>query len=214
MTLSPLSTPPHRRRARWADFAAVQILVNRAQQARPGFAVAPENARAVAETVRRLKESRLPSSWLARALRLLTPLALLHRLDQRLDLSSYDVDAPSRQHTLRRTIAWSYDLLNDSERTLLGRLSAFAAAGRSPALRRCAWATRRQTSSKRCRHSSSTTSPSQTTVRTEPRFRMLETVREYVLEQLRESGGSTTRCDGWLPTSRELRTARKQQRRG
>jgi predicted ATPase len=130
--LAPLPTP---REGRGADAkaveqsAAVRLLVARARQVRPDFAVTTGNAAAVAELSRRLDGIPLALELAAAQLRLLTPEALLRRLGtgpgRSLDLATGTVDTPSRQRTLRTTIQWSYSLLSEAERTLLTRLSVF-----------------------------------------------------------------------------------------
>jgi predicted ATPase len=109
--------------------AAVRLLVARARQVRPDFAVTSDNAAAVAELCRRLDGIPLALELAAAQLRLLTPATLLRRLgtglDRSLDLAASAVDTPDRQRTLRATIQWSYSLLGEAERALLARLSVF-----------------------------------------------------------------------------------------
>ena len=112
---------------------------------------------------------------------ILTPRQLLDRLSQRLDLLKGGRDADPRQQTLRATIEWSYDLLGQAEQQLFARLSVSSpAAARSRPPSRCADAdldiaavARRQEPA--CRFTE------------EPRFWMLETIREYAAERLEES---------------------------
>ena len=133
--LAPLPTPPAGPGADSATIersAAVRLLVARARQVRPDFAVTAGNAAAVAELCRRLDGIPLALELAAAQLRLLTPAALLRRLgsglDRSLDLAASTVDTPDRQRTLRATIQWSYSLLGEPERVLLARLSVFAGA--------------------------------------------------------------------------------------
>jgi predicted ATPase len=109
---------------------AVRLLVARARQVRPDFAVTAGNAAAVAELCRRLDGIPLALELAAAQLRVLTPQALLRRLaadlDRSLDLAASTVDTPDRQRTLRATIQWSYSLLGEVEQALLARLSVFA----------------------------------------------------------------------------------------
>jgi predicted ATPase len=132
VALAPLPTPsagPQADAEAIGRSAAVQLLVARARQVRPDFAVTSENAAAVAELCRRLDGIPLALELAAAQLRLLTPATLLRRLgtglDRSLDLAASAVDTPDRQRTLRATIEWSYSLLGEAERALLARLSVF-----------------------------------------------------------------------------------------
>jgi predicted ATPase len=132
VALAPLPTPsagPQADAETIGRSAAVRLLVARARQVRPDFAVTPDNAAAVAELCRRLDGIPLALELAAAQLRLLTPATLLRRLgtglDRSLDLAASAVDTPDRQRTLRATIEWSYSLLGEAERALLARLSVF-----------------------------------------------------------------------------------------
>jgi non-specific serine/threonine protein kinase len=106
---------------------AVALFVQRGRHVRPGFALSEENAAAVAEICRRLDGLPLAIELAAARLRHLSPATLLARLTDRLTLlSGGPRDAPSRQQTLRDTIAWSYDLLGLEEQALFRRLAVFA----------------------------------------------------------------------------------------
>jgi hypothetical protein len=114
VALAPLPTPsagPQADAETIGRSAAVQLLVARARQVRPDFAVTSENAAAVAELCRRLDGIPLALELAAAQLRLLTPATLLRRLgtglDRSLDLAASAVDTPDRQRTLRATIEWS-----------------------------------------------------------------------------------------------------------
>jgi predicted ATPase/class 3 adenylate cyclase len=107
-------------------YAAVELFVQRAQAIKPGFQVTSENARAVAEICRRLDGLPLAIELAAARIKLLSPPAILARLERRLDfLTGGARDLPARQQTLRDAIAWSYDLLDEQEQGLFRRLSVF-----------------------------------------------------------------------------------------
>jgi predicted ATPase/DNA-binding XRE family transcriptional regulator len=106
---------------------AVRLFVARTQLIDPSFTLTPENAGAVAEICRRLDGLPLALELAAARVKILSPAALLARLEQRLHvLTGGPRDLPARQQTLRDTIAWSYSLLSEADQILLARLSVFA----------------------------------------------------------------------------------------
>src|SRR5436190_1205843 len=95
-------------------YAAVRLFIERAVAVRPGFAVTNENAPAVAAISARLHGMPLAIELAAARIKILSPEAILARLEHQLDaLASGSRDLPERQQTLRGAIAWSYDLLDD-----------------------------------------------------------------------------------------------------
>jgi predicted ATPase/class 3 adenylate cyclase/Tfp pilus assembly protein PilF len=122
----PLRGGAPQRPARLTEFAAVQLFVDRASAARPSFAISPENAAAVGEICRRLDGLPLAIELAAARIKVLSPQAMLARLEQRLPLLTGGArDLPERHQTLRGAIAWSYDLLAEPHRQLYRRLSVF-----------------------------------------------------------------------------------------
>jgi predicted ATPase len=108
-------------------YPAVALFVERATATRGPFELTPENAGAVTAVCRRLDGLPLALELAAARLRLLSPEALLDRLDHALQvLTSGARDMPERQQTLRATIDWSHSLLAESEQRLFRRMAVFA----------------------------------------------------------------------------------------
>ncbi len=109
-----------------AQYASVMLFVQRAQALLPTFEVTQANAKAIAEICVRLDGLPLAIELAAARVKLLPPPALLARLSNRLQVLTKGVATlPERQQTLRNTIQWSYDLLNEREQRLFRRLSAY-----------------------------------------------------------------------------------------
>jgi predicted ATPase/DNA-binding CsgD family transcriptional regulator len=175
-----------------AECAAVCLFLERARAADPAFALTYENAPAVAEACRRLDGLPLAIELAAARARVLPPAALLARLERRLALlTGGAVDLPNRQRTLRNAIDWSHDLLDPSEQVLFRRLAVFVGGCTLDAAESVvagAGGLEREvfdaldsllTKSLLVRQGGSAS---------EPRFGMLETIREYALERLAVSG--------------------------
>jgi predicted ATPase/class 3 adenylate cyclase len=107
-------------------FESVRLFIARATAVRPDFQVTNENAPAVAAIAARLHGMPLAIELAAARIKLFSPEALRTRLENQLGLLSAGArDLPERQQTLRGAIAWSYELLDEGHRLLLDRLSAF-----------------------------------------------------------------------------------------
>ena len=105
---------------------AIALFVERAQAVKHQFALTKENAPAVAAICSRLDGLPLAIELAAARIKLLSPSAMLTRLESRLNLLTGGArDLPTRQQTLRNTVDWSHGLLNGAEQTLFRRLSVF-----------------------------------------------------------------------------------------
>ncbi len=187
-SLPPLELPApgeHVDEAALAAVPAVELFVNRARAVRDDFTLTPENAEAVAEVCRRLEGLPLAIELAAARVRLLAPPELLARLTSRLDLLTDGArDAPERQRTIRAAIDWSYRLLEADEQLLFSRLGIFVGGATLEAIEAVCddIATLDGITSlvdKRLLGRRGDRSP---------RFVMLETLREYALEQSAASG--------------------------
>ena len=202
----PLATPPDRVGATEAlDYPAVRLFVDRGVAARPDFTVHTGNVAAVARVCRRLDGMPLAIELAAARLRVLPVDQVAARLDDRFGLlTSGSRTALPRHRTLRAVVEWSWDLLDDRERVLARRLSAFSAGATLDAAERvCAGeglaadevfdvlaglvdrslveADTADRSTDRCGSAGQVAD-------SVPRYRMLETVRAYAAERLVASG--------------------------
>jgi predicted ATPase/class 3 adenylate cyclase len=108
------------------QYEAVRLFIARAVAVRPDFQVTNDNAPSVAAICARLQGMPLAIELAAARTKLLTPDAILTRLEHMLAvLAAGSRDLPERQQTLRGAIAWSYDLLDEGQKRLLWRLAAF-----------------------------------------------------------------------------------------
>lgn len=125
----PLGLPETKRKqtaAVLAQYEAIALFVQHAQAANPSFALDEDNASSVADICTRLDGLPLAIELAAARARLLKPAMMLEKLKKCLDtLTGGARDLPRRQQTIRGTIDWSYDLLNDAEKTLFARLGVF-----------------------------------------------------------------------------------------
>lgn len=175
--------------------AAVELFVQRARAVRPELELNAATMEAIAEICARLDGLPLAIELAAARCRLLSPQAIVARLDQRLPLLSAGArDAPARHQTLRAALTWSYDLLADDARTLFRRLTVFSGGfGLDAAAAVAPVPTENGDAMWRLLDLIASLVGQSLLAREdqsdgEPRFSMLETVREYGLELLTEAG--------------------------
>ena len=174
-----------------AAVPAVALFLERARAIDPGFSLTDENAGAVVAICRRLDGLPLAIELAAARVKVLSPQAMLARLDNRLRLlAGGPRDAPDRQRTMRDAVAWSHDLLDAAERAFFRRLAVFVGGFDLAAAEAVAGAG--DPSVDALEGVSALVDKSLLRRGAGPdgdaRFGMLETVREYALERLGSSG--------------------------
>jgi predicted ATPase/DNA-binding CsgD family transcriptional regulator len=172
----------------WRCSPAVALFVQRSHAVRPAFELTEENGPFVADVCRYLDGLPLAIELAAARSKLLSPQALLSRLGSRLAvLTSGPADAPARLQTMRNAIAWSYDLLTDEDKLFFSRVSVFS--GGFTAVAAAAVTSNGGDRAGEVAGLIETLTDNSllhraTSVSGEPRFLMLETIREFGLEQL------------------------------
>ncbi|MGI8967778.1 MAG: ATP-binding protein [Chloroflexota bacterium] len=176
-----------------SQYDAITLFIERAQAVKPEFVVTTDNALAVVEICRRVDGLPLAIELAASRIRLFPPHILLQRLSSRLTLLTGGArDAPVRLQTIRNTIDWSYTVLTEEEQRLFARLSVFAGGCTYEA----AEAVGNQDGdldlleglTSLVEKSLLREEDPRDATSGEPRFLMLETIREYAAEKLVESG--------------------------
>jgi non-specific serine/threonine protein kinase len=171
---------------------SVALFLQQARAVQPDFELTTENALEVAKICVRLEGLPLAIELAAARSKLLTPQALLTRLGSRLEaLTGGPRDVPARQRTLRQTIDWSYNLLNDEEKTLFRRLGVFAGGWTLEAVEAvCSMGSNLPSLDVLASLVDKSLVRQEIGLDSEPRFTMLETIREYALEVLEVSGSA------------------------
>ncbi|HTD55790.1 MAG TPA: protein kinase [Silvibacterium sp.] len=177
-------------------FAAVALFLERAKAVKHDFTLTKHNAAAVAAICARLDGLPLAIELAASRVKLLSPTAMLTRLESSLDLLTGGArDLPVRQQTVRGAVNWSYSLLNAAEQSLVRRLSVFTGGCTLEAVE-AVCDTKGDLGIDVLDGMSSMVDKSLVQQleqpAAEPRFFMLATIREYALERLVESGEEST----------------------
>ena len=175
-----------------APNSAVELFEQRAAAVWPDFAITVENAPAVQEICLRLDGLPLAIELAAARTKVLSPTAILNRLQSRLQLlTGGALDLPERQQTLRKTIDWSHGLLNEAEAKLFRRLSVFV-GGCTLEAAEAVCDTNRDLGIDLFEGLSSLVDRNLVyrvdRSEADSRFAMLETIREYAVERLTDSG--------------------------
>jgi predicted ATPase/DNA-binding winged helix-turn-helix (wHTH) protein len=172
--------------------SAIELFVQRAAAVWPAFSVTQENAPVVGVICSRLDGLPLAIELAAARIRMLPPDAILDRLERPLELlTGGPLDVPERQQTLHKTIDWSYGLLKPAEQTLFRRLSVFA-GGCTLEAAEAVCNTRRDLGIDLFAGLSSLVDQNLIQridrAQAEPRFAMLETIRQFAAERHAASG--------------------------
>jgi predicted ATPase/DNA-binding CsgD family transcriptional regulator len=172
-------------------YESVALFLQRSQAILPDFQMNESNAGAIAEICIHLDGLPLALELAAARIKLLPPQALLSRLEHRFHvLTAGARDVPVRQQTLQNTIAWSYHLLDTHEQRLFRRLSVFVGGCMLEAVEGVCYESKEAALSALDEIASLLDKSllQQTAYDGKARLVMLETIREYGLERLRESG--------------------------
>ena len=186
----PLTTPPldlPLAPAALANYASVALFVERATAVKSDFRISADNARAIAEICVRLDGLPLAIELAAARVKVLPPQAMLSRVENRLKLlSGGSRDLPERQQTMRAAISWGYQLLDAEEQRLFATLSVFRGGFTLDAAERLVRDDVLDAIGSLVDKAFLRRDPASPDER--PRFVMLETIREYGLEVLAETG--------------------------
>jgi predicted ATPase len=182
--LQPLRLPAESVDAQDEDSDAVTLFVERARAANPAFTLTDRNRDAVFALCQSLDGLPLAIELAAAQVRLLSPETMLERLRQRLELVPAGRAYPERQQTLRATMEWSYELMDDAERALFSQASVFRSGWTLEALDAVYGEPSLELLSSLVGKSLVVPDAADG----DPRFAMLRTVREYADEKLEQRG--------------------------
>ncbi len=175
-------------------YETIQLFVERAHTALPTFELTPENVASVATICVHLDGLPLAIELAAARSKIYPPQSLLIRLGSRLQTLTHGPrDLPARQQTLRSTLEWSYDLLDSDEKNLFARLGVFRGGWTlESAAAICSDGLHTEIADGMESLLTKSLLRQENKSGGEVRFTMLETMREYALEKLAESGEQVT----------------------
>jgi predicted ATPase/DNA-binding CsgD family transcriptional regulator len=178
--------------SRLTEYEAAALFIQRAQAVKPDFSFSDEDAPRVAEICVRLDGLPLAIELAAAQVKLFSPQALLDQMESRFTaLRGGPRGLPERRRTLRGAIDWSYELLDDPEKTLFTRLSVFQGGRTIEAIEAvCCHDQPIDVVDKLAALLNKNLLRIEEGPQSELRFTMLETIHEYAFERLQESGGS------------------------
>ena len=184
----PLPTPAYAGTPeRLLDFASVELFVNRAQLSRPDFQLTPRNMEVVGSICAQLEGLPLAIELAAAWVSILSPAKIQARLSHRLDLLiGRKSGRVSRHHSLRAAIEWSYQLLSPDLQRLFTRLAVFRGGWTVEAAQQVCEEPNALECLRALRDHSLLLSEESDDQTGETRFRLLETLREFAAEQLKE----------------------------
>ncbi len=186
--VSPLALPASSDFDAVMQSAAVAMFTRQAQLARPSFQLTPDNHEAVAALCSRLDGLPLALELAAAQSRLLSPSALLSRVDLRLGTTFSASDRPGRQRTLHDVIAWSYDLLAEVDQAVFRRLGVFCGSADLDAIAAVAGGDGVDVLDVVSRLVGASMVRVDEGADGEPRIGMLETIRSFARDRLDEAG--------------------------
>jgi non-specific serine/threonine protein kinase len=195
------------------QFSALRLFEERACAVRPDFALTPDNTTAVAAICRQLDGLPLAIELIASRIRLMSPQALAARLTSDFTLHADGLrGVPPRQKTLHNAIAWSYDRLSQEEQSLLARLAVFAGGFMLEAAQAV-------TQVSDIVNSIMSLSDKSLVVKSidakgEVRFDLLEMIRDFALDQLREQNAEVALRDRHLTYFLDLAERADKEMRG
>lgn len=185
--VGPLALPAAPGQAAAGRSSAVEMFVQHARLVRPDFSLDAENADDVAELCRRLDGLPLALELAAARMRLMSPRALLERWTSSGVFGDSTASRPDRHRTLDATLRWSYDLLAPEHQRLLRALGAFASDASLDAIEAVATGGRDPVDDLTELADAAFVVPSEADDR-RPRVQLLETIRDFAVEELRATG--------------------------